>query len=365
MDASDVTVSHGETELYTFSGIKAGETRTMSRDFALSMAGKYRFTVTAQDPLDSTLTFESNEMQIAFSVPTPAPATPTPAPDPTPEPTYAAATIAPITDRSIGTVPKFIQSILLPVLIAAGVILLGSCALLIVASVRRAQQKKASEAAIDQLERAPRRDYVTPSDDEPEQPAAQPEQVHVESNALDVEEEAYELPHMKYARSAVQSEQPVEDNEAYTAVNGTYYDDTVNSYDMPQQPAGGTPYDGYGYDDYYAEEPQGGEGWQQEAVQPAEEPAKRGLFGKKKKDKAAKGKNKAAEAPQPEPQYPQSYDEGYGDGYDDGYGQGGYAGEYDIGYDQSYPAQDESEPQPEQQASYRRRSRSRSDTYNA
>ena len=51
---------------------------------------------------------------------------------------------------------------------------------------------------------------------------------------------------------------------------------------------------------------------------------------------------------------------GYG-----GYGQGGYAGEYDIGYDQSYPAQDESEPQPEQQASYHRRSRSRSDTYNA
>ena len=81
------------------------------------MAGKFRFTVTAKDPLESTLTFESNEIQIAFSVPTPAPATPTPPPEPTPDPTFSPATVPPITDPSVGTVPKTIQSILLPVLI--------------------------------------------------------------------------------------------------------------------------------------------------------------------------------------------------------------------------------------------------------
>lgn len=82
VDATDVVVSHGDTQIYTFASIPAGETRTLSRDTALSMAGKFRFTVTAKDPLESTLTFESNEIQIAFSVPTPAPATPTPRPNP-------------------------------------------------------------------------------------------------------------------------------------------------------------------------------------------------------------------------------------------------------------------------------------------
>ena len=106
VDATDVVVSHGDTKLYTFASIPAGETRTLSRDTALSMAGKFQFTVTAKDPLESTLTFESNEIQIAFSVPTPAPATPTPPPEPTPDPTVSPATGPPITDPSGGSVPK-------------------------------------------------------------------------------------------------------------------------------------------------------------------------------------------------------------------------------------------------------------------
>ncbi|MEG2357194.1 MAG: hypothetical protein RSC40_09585, partial [Clostridia bacterium] len=75
VEAKNVTVSHGATEIYTFTSIPAGETRKLTRDAALSMAGKFRFTVSAQDPLENKLTFESNEVQIAFSVPTPAPAT--------------------------------------------------------------------------------------------------------------------------------------------------------------------------------------------------------------------------------------------------------------------------------------------------
>ena len=172
VDATDVVVSHGDTQIYTFASIPAGETRTLSRDTALSMAGKFRFTVTAKDPLESTLTFESNEIQIAFSVPTPAPATPTPPPEPTPDPTFSPATVPPITDPSVGTVPKTIQSILLPVLILAGLLLVASCVLLLIATKRRADQRKASKSAIDQLERAKRRDYITPAEEE------EPEQAH-------------------------------------------------------------------------------------------------------------------------------------------------------------------------------------------
>ena len=226
VDATDVVVSHGDTQIYTFASIPAGETRTLSRDTALSMAGKFRFTVTAKDPLESTLTFESNEIQIAFSVPTPAPATPTPPPEPTPDPTFSPATVPPITDPSVGTVPKTIQSILLPVLILAGLLLVASCVLLLIATKRRADQRKASKSAIDQLERAKRRDYITPAEEEePEQ--AEEENVTVESNALDEDDqEDLELPHMKYARSASHTA-PKEGEEDYSAIRGGLYDEEL------------------------------------------------------------------------------------------------------------------------------------------
>ncbi len=217
VEAKDVAVSHGDTELYTFASIPAGETRTLSRDFALSMAGKYRFTVTAKDPLENTLTFQSNETQIAFSVPTPAPATATPVPAPTPEPTFAAATIPPITDGSIGAVPKLIQKVLMPLLILAGVLLVACVVLLLVATKRRHDQKKASEAAIDQLERAKRRDYAIPAEEqEEEKPEEEPASEETDDNAAAVgnmEGEEYELPHLKYARGAHPVE-PVEENPA-------------------------------------------------------------------------------------------------------------------------------------------------------
>ena len=226
VDATDVVVSHGDTQIYTFASIPAGETRTLSRDTALSMAGKFQFTVTAKDPLESTLTFESNEIQIAFSVPTPAPATPTPPPEPTPDPTFSPATVPPITDPSVGTVPKTIQSILLPVLILAGLLLVASCVLLLIATKRRADQRKASKSAIDQLERAKRRDYVTPAEEEePEQTEETTEEVAVESKALEEDaEEDLELPHLKYARSASRPA-PVEDEEEdCSAIRGSLYD---------------------------------------------------------------------------------------------------------------------------------------------
>ena len=276
VDATNVVVSHGDTQLYTFSGIAAGETRTLSRDFALSMAGKYRFTVTAVDPLDSTISFQRNETQIAFSVPTPAPATPTPVPAPTPEPTFAAATIPPITSAAIGAIPKLVQKILLPLLIVLGVLIVASGVLLLIATKRRHDQKKASEAAVDQLERAKRRDYVTPAEEQEEEPIEEkreaPEEPAIDSSALDaVDEEEFELPHMKYARSARPAEPVEQPDDGYDyeeADAPEAYDDSAYLSDSDYD----ENYDAYeAYDDgYYAED--GDVQWDEEGIYEDEEP---------------------------------------------------------------------------------------------
>ena len=232
--ANNVAVKHGETTLYTFETIPAGETRKLTRDTALSMAGKYRFTVTAQDPLENDLTFDSNEMQIAFSVPTPAPATATPVPDPTPEPTFQPVTMPPIADGSIGALPKAVQSVLLPVLILAGVLLIGAGVLLVIATKRRAEQKKAAESALDQLERAKRRDYVTPADeqeDTAESQSVNPMQSHDDDDSL----LDYDLPSVDDVRKA-----SVTDN--YRTFNEGLYDEEMTS-DLNQYSQGDDGYD--------------------------------------------------------------------------------------------------------------------------
>ncbi len=312
VDAANVKVSHGSTDLYTFTSIPAGETRTLSRDFALSMAGKYRFTVTAVDPLESTLSFQSNETQIAFSVPTPAPATPTPAPAPTPEPTFAPATIPPITDRSVGTLPKVVQMILAPILILSGIVLLASVVLLIVATKRRHDQKRASEAAVDQLERAARRDYITPSDEveteeeqsaEVESDTEEAQAPVVNSLTMEDEEEEFELPHMKYARSARPLE-PVEEEIQYEDETAVYddqqsdnvYDDSYYAEEGSEQDAWDEAvYEDDAYaDDTYAEEtfeelPVYGEEYPAEEEEPEAAPARKGFGLFKQKEEKQSG----------------------------------------------------------------------------
>ena len=189
VDATDVAISHGTMELYTFESIKAGESRTLSRDTVLSTSGKFQFTATAKDPLENESSFQSNEMQIAVYEPTPVPATPTPPPVPTAEPTFVPATWAPIHHESIGTVPKAIQKVLLPALIIAGILLLASAGLLIVAAKKRLENKKASEAAFDHLERARRRDYTVVNPEE--MAAASKATLSQNSNPADFQETDY------------------------------------------------------------------------------------------------------------------------------------------------------------------------------
>lgn len=166
VDATDVKISHGYVDIYTFESLAAGESRTLSRDAVLSNSGKFQFSAVAKDPLENENTFVSNEMQIAVYQPTPPPATPTLPPVPTAEPTFVPVTVVPIHHDSIGTLPKAVQKVLLPALIVMGVFFLAGTGLLLVAAKKRHDDKKASKAAYDHLERTRRRDYVTANPDE-------------------------------------------------------------------------------------------------------------------------------------------------------------------------------------------------------
>lgn len=216
VDATSVVVSHGDVKLYTFNTIKAGETQTLTRDFSLSMSGKYQISVTAVDPLQNHLTFTSNELRIVLSAPTAVPATPTPVPTATPEPTVPpTATMPSVDDPGIAPGAKALHGIMLPIAIISGVLLLAALGLVMVGSIRRSAQKKASEAAVDQLELSERRDYAAPSE-HPEEAIApaempvQPENMFVQypqeegSEYIPAQETDYttELPHMKYVREA-------------------------------------------------------------------------------------------------------------------------------------------------------------------
>ena len=233
VEAKDVVISHGGTKIYTFSSIPAGETRKLTRDAAVSMEGRYQFTATTVDALENTLSFAGNEVQIAFSVPTPAPATPTPVPDPTVEPTFSPVTMAPISDGSIAPFPKLLQKIFLPVAIISGLTLIGAAALLMIATKRRADQRKASAAAYDHLERAKRRDYVTPAEPKEEIETRHEDAMRTESRREDVDPEDnvppddVELPHMKYARDAVERSYDKRQNDAYHSTATSLYDDDL------------------------------------------------------------------------------------------------------------------------------------------
>ena len=272
LEVKNVNILHGATPIYTFTSIPSGESRRLTRDAALSMPGKYQFTASAVDLLGETVTFQSNEIQVAFADPTPAPATPTPRREPTPEPVFVAVTMPPGNDPSIGTVPRTVQSFLLPVLIACGLLLCGTGGLLIVATKRRADQRKASEAAYDHLERYRRRDYVTPAEtaEEPTERASGKEGQHsggqlaeedgeeskIARSRADVSLDDVELPHLKYVRDAYVRNEETKQRQEHESTRGSIYDDDLYETD-DVFPNKGQEMDEEAYDDPYPSEPCG------------------------------------------------------------------------------------------------------------
>lgn len=217
-EAKEVTLKHGNTTWYFFETIKAGETKRVVRDASISQAGKFQFTALCKDLLGNDVSFASNELNIAYSVPTPAPTT-------VPQRTVPPLELEPL-PKSAGLPPIFstVKSLSGVLLGLSLTLLAGSLFLLAVAWSRRSAQKRQSEAALDHLERGTRRDYTLPSEEEEEgeflRMVKEGEGEEPDAEPLTTLSEE-ELPHMKYVRSDSQA-------EGDTASSEKSADDDVN-----------------------------------------------------------------------------------------------------------------------------------------
>ena len=153
VDVKDITVKAVERQVYYFDVIPSGQSRTVTRDMEISMAGTFQFTANTKDELNQVLSFASNPIQIAYAPPTPVPTEaplvtpPAPAQIAMPEATAAPGWIR-TTEQAADTAKWVFVGI-------AGV--LG--ALLLIGAVRRGHSKSQSNKAMDHLEGANYRDY--------------------------------------------------------------------------------------------------------------------------------------------------------------------------------------------------------------
>lgn len=153
VEAKEVKITCGTTLLYTFDVIKAGQTRSFTRDVAATQAGKFQFVASTKDQLNNTVTFESNAIQITYTQPTPQPTT---------APTLPAPTLVQEEVPTAIQLPSALtaaQSVFRVLGSLVTLLLLTAVVLLAFATFRRAAAKKASDSAYDHLERAARRDY--------------------------------------------------------------------------------------------------------------------------------------------------------------------------------------------------------------
>ena len=162
VDVSKINIRAVNTIINTFDLIPAGESRTFTREMAISMAGTFQFTASCQDQLSQTLTFASNPLRISLEKPTPQP---TEAPIVTPPaPQYQVVPesyeelpesrkLPEWTDQveSIAGKAKWIFAGL------TGLLLL----LLLIGGIRRGILKSRSNQAMDHLDGANYRDYGT------------------------------------------------------------------------------------------------------------------------------------------------------------------------------------------------------------
>ena len=162
VDVSDITIRAVNTVINTFASIPAGESRTFTREMAVSMPGLYQFSATCKDQLSQTLTFSSNSIRIAHERPTPEP---TEAPIVTPPaPRYEEVPESyedlpenkklPAWTDQVEEIAGTARWALAGV---AGVLLV----LLLIGFIRRGILKSQSKKAMDHLDGANYRDYST------------------------------------------------------------------------------------------------------------------------------------------------------------------------------------------------------------
>ena len=153
VDVRDISLMAVERQVYHFDVIPSGESRTITRDMEISMAGTFQFNATVKDELNQMLVFSSNAIPIVYAPPTPVP---TEAPLVTPpapaQIEMPQATAAPTWIRQAESAADTAKWVFLGI---AGVLGL----LLLIGAGRRARMKSESNKAMDHLEGANYRDY--------------------------------------------------------------------------------------------------------------------------------------------------------------------------------------------------------------
>lgn len=161
VEGKNLKVLCGKTQIATIDSLAPGAEKTIVKDLAASVAGTFQFSVVTPEvaasgdtAAQSSITYESNTLRIAYQEPTAPPPTKIPAPK-TPVPTTAPIpTVEPVkptdeVDMSIGFILLCAFAVLL-VLALVGVLVL------IVAG----KKKRPSALVIDSYERATARDYM-------------------------------------------------------------------------------------------------------------------------------------------------------------------------------------------------------------
>ena len=155
VDVKNIAVKAVGTTLYTFDSIPAGQSRTFTRDTAVSMAGSYQFTAVAKDQLGQELNFGSNLIQIGYSRPTPVP---TEAPIVTPPaPQYEKVPTEVEIPDWMNKVEGIAKTAKWPLAGFAAILII----LLLIGAIRRGVSKSQSNKAMDHLHGANYRDYST------------------------------------------------------------------------------------------------------------------------------------------------------------------------------------------------------------
>ena len=170
-EAKSVQLKHGSTDIYTVDSLKPGETVSVTRMFTVSQAGKFRFTASAKDPLDNTVSFDSNEIVLTYAAPV---ITATMAPVVTPAP-LVTVTAAPIDVLEPATVQT--NRLLRYAAMALVALFAVTFVLFVISTVMRAKHRSASRSAYDHMELADKRDYKEPArygSSAPEQEASAP-----------------------------------------------------------------------------------------------------------------------------------------------------------------------------------------------
>ncbi|HSK67821.1 MAG TPA: hypothetical protein VLA21_01005 [Candidatus Limnocylindria bacterium] len=196
--ARTVVIRHGGTVIYTINELAPGQTTVVTRDYTLSQAGKYQFTATALDVQDSTVSFESNPLNIGYVAPTAAPTR------------LVVQTIGPAVTHSpvpLDYAPQNAQlrSALFIVTLAVGALFGIALLLLLIGGLTRMRSRAKSNAAYDTFEVTGTRDYTAPA--EPTRaPAVPVEEAAIEEKAplagpiQPPVREPIEMPHEKYLR---------------------------------------------------------------------------------------------------------------------------------------------------------------------